>query len=168
MPLSSDRYSEIVNKWMTAVIKDGGIDRYDDLHIDRIEKEWVNRKFWLSGAIQTFQIAATQRDRHDVNLVVAVGFALTSSDEPLELNFTTREEIERQFDSSPPSVYLFCAGQEPWAKKQSSTAFDELLEPKIIACNELFSDLLPHAKCYFLEFFRPDDAEYRRSIFIAG
>jgi hypothetical protein len=167
MPIS-DQYPEIIDRWMAAIIEDGGIDRYDDLHIDRIEKGWAGRRLWLSGAIQAFQIATEQRDRHDAKLVVAVGFSLTSSEKAMGLNFTTREEMELQFDSSPPSVYLFHAGQEPWAKRQSSDAFDELREPTIITCNTLFSDLLPDAKCSFLEFFRPDDAEYRRSIFVAG
>jgi hypothetical protein len=168
MPISNNQYSGIIDRWMTAILEDGGIDRYDDLHIDRIERQWTNRNLWLSGAISAFQIALKQRDRHNAGLVIAVGFALESTDVPMGLNFTTREEMERRFDSSPPSVYLFYAGQEPWTKRKGSTAVDELTEPKTIVCDALFSDLLPYTKCYFLEFFRPDDAEYRRSIFIAG
>lgn len=153
---------------MTAIIEDGGIDRYDDLHIDRIEKQWKNHNLWLSGSISALQLALKQRDRHNPELVVAIGFTLKSTDKPMGLNFTTRKEIERQFDSSPPSIYLFYAGQELWAKRKDMAAVDKLLEPKVVVCDALFSDLLPYAKCYFLEFFRPDDAEYRRSLFIAG
>jgi hypothetical protein len=168
MPISNDQYSEIIDRWMTAIIEDGGIERYDDLHIDRIEKQWTNSSLWLSGSISAFQLALKQRDRHNPELVVAIGFALKSTDEPMGLNFTTREEMERQFDSSPPSIYLFYAEQELWTKRKNMAAVNGLLEPKIVVCDALFSDLLPYAKCHFLEFFRPDDAEYRRSIFIAG
>jgi len=164
----SQEHSFIVAKWMTEIIQDGGIDRYDNLHIDQIEKLWADRKYWLSGAIQAFQIALNQRDRLNVGLVIAVGFSLINSEEPIGLNFTSREEFETQFDSSPPSLYLFYEGQEPWKEKQSATSLEDLLKPKVIALNSLFAEALSNQKCYYLEFFRPDEAEYRRSMFITG
>jgi hypothetical protein len=151
---------------MTTIIQDGGIDRYDDLHIDHIEKEWADRKYWLNGAIQAFQIASNQRDRLDVGLVVAVGFSLTGSEEPIGPNFTSSEEFEMQLDSSPPSLYLFYRGQEPWKEKQSASSLENLLQPTVITLHNVFAEIASRQQCYYLEFFRPDEAEYRRSVFI--
>jgi hypothetical protein len=166
MPISQDQHSAIVEQWMTTIIQDGGIDRYDDLHIDRIEKEWADRKSWLSGAIQAFQIALHQRDRHNAALVVAVGFSLICSHQSIGVNFATLDGLEAQLDTSPPSVYLFHAGQEPWQEKRSSTNLGDLQNLQIVVCDALVADLLPEKHCYYLEFFRQE--EYRRSMFIAG
>jgi hypothetical protein len=64
MSTLSEDHSLMVEPWMTTIVKDGGIDRFDDLYINRIEKGRADPRRWLFAAIQTFEIALKQRDRH--------------------------------------------------------------------------------------------------------
>jgi hypothetical protein len=63
MSTFSEDHSLMVEPWMTTIVNDV-IDRFDDLYIDRIEKGRADRRRWLFAAIQTFEIALQQRDRH--------------------------------------------------------------------------------------------------------
>jgi hypothetical protein len=37
------QYEQIIEKWMLTVSQNGGIQRSDDLHIDRIDEAWRSR-----------------------------------------------------------------------------------------------------------------------------
>jgi hypothetical protein len=42
--------STIIEGWMRMVLATGGIERYDDLHIDQIDPAWRGRESWVDGS----------------------------------------------------------------------------------------------------------------------
>jgi hypothetical protein len=152
-----------IDGWMVNSIENGGIDRFDDLHIDSVNEGWKPRDQWVEGAIAAYRMAVALRNRHAFPLVVSLGFSLLSSEKPLGFRAQTRQDFERQLDHTPPSLYLFRQGKEPWTemKLESGSVQD-------FDCSALFKSAEPLGKCYYLEFKTPDTFEYHRSVFIAG
>src|SRR5437016_4212160 len=78
-PMSTkQQHEKIVEEWMLSSIRGGGIDRYDDLHIDKIEEKWRDRTFWLNGGLQAFEFALLHRGRHSLDVTVVLAYSLQS------------------------------------------------------------------------------------------
>lgn len=151
--------SEIIEQWMLAIIQDRGVRRFDDLHIDKIEPRWKDRREWIEGGLESFRIATAIRDANQLPFVVGLGFSLQSSDWRRGVDFHDPEEIRERLDWSPPSLYLFHRGQEP--DTQSTEEMVEYLEPTILGTEG-------DVRCYHLEFKQEDADVYSRSVFIDG
>jgi hypothetical protein len=98
--------------WMLNVSQDGGIDRYDDLHIDGIDPEWKPREAWVSGGLFAFQEAVKSRDRLKPSLTVALGLSLIPE------AFVWREigglaQLRPQLDWTPPPCISFVEKKNP-------------------------------------------------------
>jgi hypothetical protein len=164
--LDGDRRELVIESWMRAVINDGGVDRYDDLHIDAIDERWKHRPLWISGALESHDLALTVRDRNGFDISIGVGFSLEPSNFPGGVNFGTREELECQLNRTPPSLYLFHSGTEPWAKRDPESAASAgyttvaEIEPAILQ--------IPGKEkhCTYFEFRQGGNCEYFRSVFI--
>ena len=159
MSADDRKRSEVIEQWMQAIIWDGGIRRFDDLHIDKIESRWKGRKEWIEGGLEAFRIAMAIRDANRLPFVVGLGFSLQSGDRPRGVDFHGREEIRERLDWSPPSLYLFHRGGEP--DTQSSTGTVEYLDPAILGAEG-------DVRCYYLEFKQEGADVYSRSISIDG
>ena len=72
------RREEIIENWLLRIVSDGGIDRYDDLHIDVVDKRWTLRENWTAGALESYRIAGALRDRHNWDLSIVLAFALST------------------------------------------------------------------------------------------
>lgn len=149
----------VIEQWMLAIIKDDGVHRFDDLHIDKIEPEWEGRKEWIEGGLESFRIAMALRDGNRLPFAVALGFSLQSGDRPRGVDFHDREEIRQRLDWSPPSLYLFHRGEEP--DSQSATGTVQYLDPAILGADG-------DVRCYYLEFKHEGADEYSRSVFVDG
>ena len=152
---------KVIEDWMVTIAGDGGIERYDDLHIDRIDERWAHREQWSQGGLEAFRLALGLRDRHRLALTVALAYSLESGEELLGVNFRTPDEFHAQLDWSPPSLYLFDFGREPWSQSGEEVA-------KPIDVNILFATSLNAKACYYMEFKQPDSIEYSRSVFVTG
>lgn len=161
-----DTRMDVIEKWMLSVIASGGINRYDDLHVDQIDESWRARSTWLEAGIQSYELAVQARDAHKLNVGVAVAFSLESGDEPLGANFRTKEDLERQFDWSPPSLYCFESGKEPWGKSALAhgVALSNRYAVESIDCRCMFGVSL-QGSCYYIE-FRQTSGEYSRTVFV--
>jgi len=146
---------------MLAIVQDGGIDGFDDLHIDRVDSAWKNRGCWIEGGLEAFRVARVLRDRNGLPFTVALAFSLRSGSRPLGIDFWTRNELEERLDSSPPSLYLFHRGGEPRNKMAPGNLAQDL-NPS------MFGIQGAEVGRYYLEFLQQDDDEYRRSVFIEG
>lgn len=164
-------HTAVIEKWMLSVIRDGGVDRYDDLHIDEIDQDWRSNPTWLDAGIEAYRLATELRDRHRGDLMVALAFSLRSGREPLGVNFRTREEFVAQFDWSPPSLYLLRPGWEPWrdnAPRWNISKPGKAPEWNRLDCNELFGDSVRCQGCNYLEFRDASSDEYSRTVYVAG
>jgi hypothetical protein len=149
--------------WMRSIIRDGGIDRFDDLHVNRIDDNWAEQRTWISAACEAFNLARTVRDSQEFPFSLAVGLSLKAGADRKGVNFHSRADIEREMSPTPPSLYLFRPGQEPWAP-QSGTgsglheATFERIDPAILGLP------VDAGQCFYFEFKGYADPEYSRSI----
>jgi hypothetical protein len=148
---------EIIGQWMLRIIADNGVDRYDDLHIDRIDSAWAEKNSWIEHGLKAFQIAVAARDRNSAPFTVGLGFSLNADGEENGVNFQTRAELSARLNSSPPSLYLFRRGSEP--HRQNGSAGIYPLDPATLGVGG-------HARCFYLEFKQAD--EQYRSVFVEG
>jgi hypothetical protein len=146
----------VIESWMLTVLRDGGITRYDDLHLDRIDAKWKSVPFWIPAALESLDLALWLRTRFKLKLTVAVGFSLQSSERHQGVDFSTREEFELLFNRTPPSLYLFKSQEEPW-RCPSKGLMIEKINPAILDAE--------NKDCWYMEFQQGD--EYYRSVFIA-
>jgi hypothetical protein len=155
----------VIKKWMLSTISDGGVGRYDDLHIDQIDKNWKDRSEWLNAGLAAYRLAIDLRDQHQLDFTVSLAFSLQSGDKPRGLDFTSSQELGDVLDWSPPSLYLFRMGEEPWVSPQQSSSDLRLVT---IDTSRLFGHKIDARGCYFMEFRNVGTNEYYRSIHIAG
>ena len=149
------RHETKIREWMLATISNGGIDKFDDLHIDNIDENWKQRSKWISGGIRAYELAVRLQSKLGLSVKVALAFSLLDGEGQ---TFDDQEEFESQLDWSPPSLYLFKAGDQ---KHLSSIVRSDPL-PKSVASR------FPEGTKSFLLQWQADDGTIRRSVFVEG
>jgi hypothetical protein len=170
--MDGTRHKEIIQKWFDSAVHEGGIERYDHLHVDQIDATWEPRNRWITSALWAFEMAREIRDRYvsDTHLTVVLAFALESGSRPLGVTFQNRTELENAFNSTPPSLYLFCQGHEFWNEGEESRGqkIENHLVRKTLNAAEIFGAEHETAKCIYMEYLRHGEEEYSRDVFLAG
>jgi hypothetical protein len=142
-----------IREWMLATISNGGIDRLDDLHVDKIDESWKQRANWISASLHVFEVAVRLQRNLGLSVNVVLAFSLVDG---MGQTFDTEEKFESQLDRSPPSLYLFKAGDQ---KHLSNVVrFDPL--PRALA-----SRFPPGTKSFLLR-WATEDGSVRRSVFV--
>ncbi len=159
MALEDRKHTEVIEQWISTVIRNEGIRRFDELHIDKVEPRWNSKNEWIEGGLESFRIALELRDRNRLPFTVALGFSLDSGDRLRGVDFQGREELRDRLNWSPPSLYLFHRGKEP--DTQSTTGTVQHLDPAVLGATR-------EVRCYYLEFNLDGAGEYSRSVFIDG
>lgn len=152
---------DAIEKWMLAIIDDGGIERLDHLHIDEIDSRWKNRDTWVEGGLEALRVAKTVRDRRQLPFTLALAFSLKSAELPIGVDFRTRSEFAERLDWSPPSLYLFRYGDKRRTQIVPGVAVQEL-SPLTFGIPET------GLTCCYVEFLPQDAEKYCRSAFIEG
>lgn len=142
-----------IRDWMLATMSNGGIDRLDDLHVDAIDENWKPRDNWISAGIRAYELAVQLQSKLGLNVKVALAFSLLDG---RAQTFGTEEEFESQLDWSPPSLYLFNAGDEQHLA--SAVEFGPL--PKALASR------FPHGTKSFLLQWAAEDGSAHRPVFV--
>lgn len=142
-----------------------GFEQYDDLHIDRIDAEWADRTAWIDGGLEALQEAVGLRDRHALNFTVALAYSLVVDRLPSEPPPRSRSDLDAQMDWSPPSLYLFQKGREPWVERGGVAAPIEYFVGGSTASSQ-GGLRLDRAQCYYMEFAQ--GGRRYRSIFVAS
>jgi hypothetical protein len=130
----------------------------DHLHLDRIDKAWKPREYWVQNGLEAFRLALALRDRHRLPFIVALGISLQSGDHRTNIAFRNPEELNEKLDWTPPSLYLFEPGKTPRTDTTGSSIHELRLD--------FFGEAVRPANCYYLEFRQPQTTEYSRSVFL--
>lgn len=167
----SGAHDSIIREWMLNVIKNGGIQRFDDIHVDAIDNNWTSPSLWLEGGLEALEAARRLRDFDKLPFTVVLAIPLRSNNTLKGLDFTTREELASRLDFTPPSLYLFVPGEEPWITLERAIRVDKTHTGLVIVSTNL--DLFRGAVCakqtYYTEFRAAStDREYSRSLWIMG
>lgn len=146
----------VIERWMMTNIGARGFERYDDLHVDCIDSAWKEKSVWIAGGLEALQLAAGVRDQRKLDFSVALGCSLdVNSPSPIK----TEQGLLAQLDWSPPSLYLFERGKEPWSRGFQSTVLYELGQ-------RIRHSSGTNVECWYLEFAR--DGVNHRSIFVSA
>ena len=156
---------------MEAVIHDGGIDRFDDLHVDQIDKTWKLKGSWISAALEAFATALDVRDassdgRH---LKIVLAFSLKADVRPLGTTFKDRASLEKDLSWTPPSLYVFRPGEESWNRLKVSNRAEDgpFADLQFLNATKLLGAIARPTMCVYQESKRPEDDEYYRCIMLA-
>ncbi len=161
-------HERTIESWMVTIIQDGGVTRYDDLHIDRIDDEWKLPGLWVPAAFHAHELAVKIRDRNKLRFSVVLAFSLRAGEKRTGVDFNTREQLEARFNHTPPSLYLFRPGAEPWnrAKVTEVGAPTQYLVVQKMN-SQIFGSLAALKDCWYLEFRHGNVEGYCRSVFVA-
>ena len=157
-------HERAIAAWMDTILIDGGVDRYDHLHVDRVDPTWSDRATWLSAGLESYTIAKALRDARGLNLTIALAFSLVESDKLRGIEFDSATQMITLVDWVPPSLYLFRKGSEFWeaddaASESVSSPFD---------ARRIFGDDFHTSTGYILEFRSSPDLAYTRSVFLVS
>jgi hypothetical protein len=145
-----------IRDWMLATVSNGGIERLDDLHVNDIYEHWKARSSWIAAGLTAYASAVRLRRELGLDVTVALGFSLVDGEDGTKETFETQEEFESQLDWSPPSLYLFKAGDRQHLS--GTLRFDPLPKP-------LMSQLPEGSKSFLLQ-WAEEDGSIRRSVFV--
>jgi len=154
-------HEEAIRTWMETIVRGGGVDRYDDLHVDQIDSDWKAPKSWISAALESFELAVGIRNEIAAALSVVLAFSLQSGESPLGVNFNNAEELRHNFHVTPPSLYLLRPGTEFWTQQAEQVAVQNLDPLQLFTASSV-------RKCIFMEFKRHGSEDYTRSLFLVG
>ncbi len=126
--------------------------QFDDIHIDELDSAFQSRKTWAVGGIECLNIAASIRDELDIPLCLALAFSLQGNATPRRLNFASIEELIKECDDTPPSLYLLDYQDAMWVDTPKSKVPWSLV--KIGPTG---------ADCYYIEYIETDDPDHRGS-----
>ncbi|MHB8525641.1 MAG: hypothetical protein ACYDD2_05715 [Candidatus Acidiferrales bacterium] len=153
----------IIEQWLLSNVKTHGLERYDDLHIDKIDEQWKPREVWFDAGIEALQLAVELRDRRALEFTVALGFSLMDGKPLSKFDFKKKYQLMRHVDWSPPSLYLFGRNAEPWTQAGSASASNKVVLQDLRAINGKHPLI---AYCCYLEFTQT--TELYRSFFLVG
>jgi hypothetical protein len=154
---SASERRQVINRWMLEVLVDGGRERLDDLHVDQIDAEWGSRDRWVDAGLEALRMAVELRDAYHLDVAVVLAFSINLS---ATYPFKERRDFEAAVDWSPPSLYLFGPGDEPWLKP-GCASIEPLDATAVFGVSE-------RASAYYAQFKSQVSGETCRSIYIAG
>jgi len=165
---AAPRRVQMIQDWMLTIVQDRGYEQYGELHIDKIDLGWKPREKWIEAGIEAFLLTVDLRDRNQLNFTVVLAYSLVSQRPLRATEIRTREELYSQLGSSPPSLYLFPKGDEPWSQSHIRKARG--IADSIVV-KALQPDLLGRGigkEWNYLEFRQVNFDEWSRSIFVEG
>jgi hypothetical protein len=159
----------IIEEWMLAAFQDGGIETFDDLHIDTINARWNSRQLWTEGGLAALQVAVRLRDRHKLPVEVVLGFSLQSNGRKIGVDFETLDEFTHQLDWTPPSIYLVRPGIDPALVNEKAIKEGQVgSDAVVIELDNLniFGASETAQRCFYTEFKQKGQTDYCRSVFL--
>jgi hypothetical protein len=153
-------YKEKIFNWMQNTITEKLYGENYDLHLDVIDHAFKNKpKKWIIGSLKCFEYTIDIRDKYFQSFAIGWAFSLKSKNIPIGINFNTVQELMKQFDYSPPSLYLFQKGKEPWIIDKDDFT---------IINSDIFSQVNIRYKCLYLEIMSEYDDDYIRSFWMTA
>lgn len=143
-----------VSKWIAehdSIVAPG---RIIDVHVNELDDSLSPRDRWIGG-VQRVLAEGTVLIGAERTLAGCV--SLRSSSERVGINFRDEAELFRELDRTPPSIYLFQVGSEPWNDQNHD--FVRVDPPLALS-------ILANATTLYLEYKEPLEAEFRRSLWV--
>jgi hypothetical protein len=165
-----DLHKKRIKSWFDAVTHDGGIERFDELHVDVIDRTRKTKKSWISAALESFELALEVRDE-DVSgqdLTIILSFALVDDVRPLGVTFHDYESLEKNLSYSPPCILVYRKDND-YLKQLKSFEIEAVSGNSVLKklnVTDLFDKLRRPATCVYSENKRINDDEYLRLLLL--
>jgi hypothetical protein len=156
-------HKTIIEKWMMDSVQSGGITRHDELHIDRIDSAWKASSTWISASLEVLELAtsiANSARYRDLSVVLAL--SLQTRLRKTGVDFASAKELGKRLGHTPPSLYIFPQGKEPWIHSGSEGLSVQKIDVGI------FSPSSTPKQCFYMEFKGLGGDGYYRSLFLKG
>lgn len=140
----------VIENWMRMVLATGGIERFDDLHIDQIDPVWRDRDSWVDGSSDALTLARELKEAIAPEKTLVIMCGLSREDREVAPPHSLAE-LAVQMDWTPPSLYLFDPENEPWV--DSGRVKVTLIAPMLPACSD----------CFVMDFVTEQHNELRRT-----
>lgn len=142
----------IIEAWISRLLETDQLDRFDDLHIDEIDPAYQSRAEWITGAVRCLQVATEVRRRAAYEVTICVGLGLRDDTGPEHSIPMSLEALQAEIDWSPPSLYGFVPGSEPWIVDQHICATEVSVSRSILA--------------HYCKWYDAADRAHRRSVWL--
>jgi hypothetical protein len=147
-----------LNHWIAHHASRAASGQLTDIHINELDQTLASQDQWISG-IQRL-LAEGSMFTHcasGAECTLAGCISLRSSADRIGINFSDEDDLFYELDLTPPSIYLFLLGNEPW--NNHSHEFIRI-DPT------LSLSILSDAVALYLEYKEPTEAEFRRSLWL--
>jgi hypothetical protein len=149
-----------IENWMLTTINEGGVERWDDLHMDEIDESWEPRSFWLEAAVYAYSTALSLRDQFELCVTIMLLIPLRRE---LEGGLDTLEQVDKNLDEiTPPSLYLLRPGMHAVPEGDPS-----MREVSICNVQSIFGASIRAKRCYAAAFTN-QSGDFVRSIYVEG
>jgi len=130
--------------------------KWCDTHIDDIEPT-VTFQEWFEKAYELLIEGVAYLRSMSTNHTLVACISLRSDTIPFGLNFKSLAELQDEFNMTPPSLYVFYRGFEPWVQPTSNFV---LINSEVVHMQSKEISLL------YLEYREEDQLEFRRSLWM--
>lgn len=142
-------------------------EQYHDLHIDEIDPvAWKDRSHWVEGAVIALQLATVAAADLNLPHTVALAFSLGEVPAASPLDPTHLINIEDHIDWSPPSLYCFNVGSEPWLIAYDPTEYTVLVDT--LPPSQVCGLSLCCQQAMLLQFKSPASDAFSVTLFVLG
>ncbi|WP_143206315.1 hypothetical protein [Singulisphaera sp. GP187] len=147
-----------INRWISnhaCMVTPGQIV---DIHVNELDPSLNSQDKWIRGIQQV--LAEGSMLTHCANgaeYTLAGCISLRSSTDRLGINFGDEDDLFYELDITPPSIYLFPLGKEPWNDQSHDFV---RLDPSLPL------SILSDAVALYLEYKESTEAEFRRSLWL--
>jgi hypothetical protein len=128
----------------------------DDLHIDEIDEAYRDRSVWVEGGIWCLEAALSIRELRRLDVQLALGFGLRSSQLPRGRNFADWAELTQELNDSPPSLYLWKRGADPIG----------ISTTRVLQLDGLVPRIKNNVRTILSEWHDSTESEFRRTVWI--
>lgn len=146
----------IIKEWLSEVISDGSWESYNSLHIYDIDEKYEDDSSWFEVGLECLNTAITILDELSISdKKVFLLYSLIDGEEEKGINYNNASEFIKQFDDTPPSLYLY---EEEWDGYRDTINEGVLINDSILNIQGL--------SVYHVEYKEDGDNEYRRSVMV--
>ena len=144
------RYLKLLDDWKNNIIKQKAWEKFDDLHVDKIAKEFKKPKSWVDGSLFLYDCILELIDFKIYDCILCI--PLLDCQKPTYLDDLNIPYLKKNLNLTPPSFYLFPIGDYNYKQTIKQSIFLKNLS------NQL------NRKIYFKEVW--EDEIYSRTIYI--
>jgi hypothetical protein len=148
-----------VRNWL-AEVKDLTSSYAHDWHIDHVDPSFARAADPLAAGGYSFRLACALRDEARLDVVVALLFSLGAATAAVPPDVSSAAALRAALDWSPPALYAFGRGREPWHPSQrvAGVTYARLMSERVFAEYGLPAD------AEFMAFRNASHDEFNRSL----